>query len=204
MQKGAQDYLVKGKFDASLLQRTIRFAYERHQLQQTVRRLAVIDELTGLYNRRGFQSLHQDIFQKVDQFASMGFLCYFDLDDFKPINDRFGHQAGDNALVEFAGLLKMNFRKNSQLARLGGDEFVALGVNTENVTMESCVRNLRQALELRNQDDPPYRLATSIGMTAFRPGQHPMLDQLLEQADKALYIEKQKKPSSRRVQSVGT
>ena len=82
VQLGAQDFLLKGDFNYLTLDRAILYASERHRLQRTIRQLAVLDELTGLYNRRGFNTLNPDIISKVRNSDARGFLCYFDLDRF--------------------------------------------------------------------------------------------------------------------------
>jgi two-component system, cell cycle response regulator len=127
VQMGAQDFLLKGDFNYLTLDRAIMFAIERHRLQRTIRQLAVIDELTGLYNRRGFNTLNPDIIQKVVEDGARAYLCMMDLDRFKAINDELGHAAGDEALKDFATNLQSVFRKDSLLVRLGGGEFVATG-----------------------------------------------------------------------------
>jgi len=194
VQLGAQDYLVKGAFSDSTLNRSILYSMERHRLQRTIRQLAVIDELTGLYNRRGFNSLKSDVLQWARASKHLGFLCYFDLDDFKEINDRFGHPAGDEALTEFAVLLRRVFRKETVLVRIGGDEFMALGVEARPGLLEENLQLLRALLEEGNQErKASYQLATSMGVTTFGREMTLDMDQVLAMADRSLYIDKRKR-----------
>jgi diguanylate cyclase (GGDEF)-like protein len=195
---GAQDFLVKGDFNYLVLDRAILFGIERHRLRRTVQQLAVIDELTGLYNRRGLHTLFPDIAEKVSQSDARGYLGYFDLDRFKQINDTLGHQKGDEALVEFAGTLRKVFRKDAVLVRLGGDEFVALGIEAEPDQARQAVDGLRVVLTVRNQrDTSPYHLEASAGLAYFDRGAPRALDLLSTEADVALYRDKQERRAAR-------
>src|SRR3954470_8286594 len=168
VQMGAQDFLLKGDFNYLTLDRAIMYSIERHRLQRTIRQLAVLDELTGLYNRRGFNTLHPDVIQRVKNSEARGFLCYFDLDRFKQINDELGHQKGDEALVEFATNLRSVFRKDTLLVRLGGDEFVAMGVEQQPGQAEQALQALAIVLSVRNAlDTRQFVLEASSGVTYF-------------------------------------
>ena len=168
VQLGAQDFLVKGHFTESALQRSMMYSIERHRLQRTIRQLAVMDELTSLYNRRGFNSLHGDLVQRVRQARGRGFICYFDLDCFKGINDVHGHQKGDEALAQFAAALRSTFRKDTLIVRMGGDEFVTMGMEQHEGHVGECLQALEQVLETRNtHPEAEYRIETSVGVKQF-------------------------------------
>ena len=92
---GAQDYLIKGQIDSNLLVRAIRYAMERHQTQMVLRGLALIDELTGLYNRRGFLSIGGQHLKLADRAKREMVLLFADFDHLKQINDTLGHREGD-------------------------------------------------------------------------------------------------------------
>lgn len=189
---GAQDYLLKGDFTHLALDRAINHSIERHRLQRTLRRLAVIDELTGLYNRRGFNTLHPDIIESVKHSPARGYLCYFDLDRFKQINDVHGHKAGDEALVEFVAKLRAIFRKDALLVRLGGDEFLAMGVEHEAGQTDEALKALETALSERNREGlSPFELNASSGVAYFdKKGPH-ALEELSALADADLYRNKE-------------
>jgi len=194
VQLGAQDFLVKGEFNEAALLRSVLHSIERHRLQHTIRQLAIIDELTGLYNRRGFNSLAPAVFGRGLETDDQGFICYFDLDRFKLINDTLGHQMGDEALVEFAAALRNVFRKDTLIARMGGDEFVAMGVETRPGQVEDIIHDLVALLSDHNaQADARFILETSAGFTRFGRGETRSLDELLSAADGALYSNKQQR-----------
>ncbi len=137
MRAGAQDYLVKGSFDGRLLLKSIRYGIERarslralRESEQRYRRVAEQlsyeashDALTGLYNRRAFESRIKRVLQRVGKRPERYALCYVDLDQFKIINETCGHVAGDELLKHLAGALERTLRGGDVLARLGGDEF---------------------------------------------------------------------------------
>jgi diguanylate cyclase (GGDEF)-like protein len=123
-----------------------------------------------------------------------GFMCYFDLDDFKNINDELGHQRGDEALVEFAAALRSVFRQETLLARMGGDEFVAMGVQTFPGQTDLALEALENLLTERNgSSDADYSLETSCGVTAFGRDKRFTIDELVDTADTALYQNKDRR-----------
>jgi diguanylate cyclase (GGDEF)-like protein len=164
---------------------------ERQILEQNVARnhqLSVIDELTGLHNRRGFHVVgehHLKIARRADQQIVMFF---FDLDGLKRINDRFGHATGDEAICDMARILKQTFRESDVLVRLGGDEFVVLAsMPLADITVARM--RLSKRMEAFNaQDGRAYKLETSIGAVVHTPDE--TLDDLLTRADAAMYLEK--------------
>jgi len=195
---GAQDFLLKGDFNYITLDRAILYAMERHRLQRTIRQMAVLDELTGLYNRRGFNALNHDVFARSKQSDARGFICYFDLDRFKQINDELGHAKGDEALVEFATILRSVFRKDTLLVRLGGDEFVAMGLESQPGQVEESLCALQVVLSGRNtQGTAGFNLESSAGVAYFdRNGPH-SVETLSATADAALYKNKEARRRSR-------
>lgn len=202
VQLGAQDFLLKGDFNYLTLDRAIIYAIERHRLQRTIRQLAVLDELTGLYNRRGFNTLNPDVIQRVKNSELRGFLCYFDLDRFKQINDELGHAKGDEALVEFAATLRNVFRKDTLLVRLGGDEFVAMGVEQQPDQTEESLRTLEIVLSVRNKNGTAgFRLESSAGVTYFDKNGPLSIEELTVAADASLYKNKEGRRRVRASQS---
>jgi diguanylate cyclase (GGDEF)-like protein len=191
---GAQDFLVRGELSASTLARTLRHAIERHRLMQALRSLSLIDDLTGLYNRRGFTDLGEQYLRLARRNHQVVSLIYMDLDRFKTINDTLGHHVGDRALIRVADLLRNTFRSSDIVARIGGDEFAVLALETAGESGEWLAGRLREAVASRNRlTREPYQLAASVGVARAHAHGHDRLDRLLAEADAAMYREKRGK-----------
>jgi diguanylate cyclase (GGDEF)-like protein len=188
---GAQDYLIKGQVDGHLLARSLRYARERHRSQDLLRSLALTDDLTGLYNRRGFMALAAQQLQLAGRGRREFLLISADLDGMKGINDTFGHQEGNRALRETAEVLKQTFRESDLVARLGGDEFAVLMIDAGAESNETFVDRLQANLEAHNASSGGlYKLSLSLGTSRFRPDRPTSLEELLAQADAAMYEQK--------------
>ncbi|MCL2918793.1 sensor domain-containing diguanylate cyclase [Shewanella litorisediminis] len=156
---------------------------------------ATLDPLTGLSNLRGFERLGRQCLLKCERYQQDATLMFFDLDHFKDINDRFGHQEGNEALKAFAGLLLESFREYDVVARLGGDEFAAVISHDKMLSPAiGIIHRLRQTLAAHNISRAiGYQIEFSCGCARF-DGQSPLeLDVLLKQADTQMYREKQHK-----------
>jgi two-component system, cell cycle response regulator len=186
-------YVVK-PFDERDLHAAVELALHRHRTQATLRTLALVDELTGLYNRRGFLSLARQ-HQKFARRTKKGFwLICLDVDRLKQINDRFGHREGDAALVATAEVLRKTFRESDVMARLGGDEFVVLAIQAEDDAVGPMITRLQEKLDLHNrQESRGYEVALSVGVVRFDPAGGTSLAELLIKADEALYEQKRSK-----------
>lgn len=118
-------------------------------------------------------------------------MMYTDLDDFKKINDKFGHAEGDKALQAYARLLKENYRMSDVIARVGGDEFVLLPVGTSKEGMDVIGNRFYKVLSNFNDThEHPWILSATIGLAYFDPESPCSLDELLRQADHSLYEQK--------------
>ena len=198
---GAQDYLVKGQIDGCSVWRALRYAMERQRMQLEVLNQALIDDLTGLNNRRGFLSLGQHQLKLAYRTGRPFFVAFFDLDGLKQINDTFGHQEGNRAIVDAATVLKDSFRHSDILARLGGDEFAALVLESHGDTAETVMDRIKEELQTLNAGaGRSYQLSFSMGIVAAHAAQ-PLadLETLLSQADTLMYEQKKNKPLSRKV-----
>jgi diguanylate cyclase (GGDEF)-like protein len=190
---GAQDFLEPGDFEARGLRRTLRYALERHRLMSALRSLSLIDELTGLYNRRGFMDLGSQYLKLGRRSGRGAGLIFLDIDRFKTINDTLGHHVGDRALVRAADVLRQAFRRSDLIARMGGDEFAVLAQESWD-TPEHLVERVRDAFAAFNSTTrEPYQLAVSVGAARTDGETRVHLEDLLERADTAMYEEKRGK-----------
>ncbi|MDX1647877.1 MAG: GGDEF domain-containing protein, partial [Longimicrobiales bacterium] len=194
VQGGAQDYLVREEIQPALLVRSIRHAIERHRLLSALRSLSLIDDLTGLYNRRGFADLGEQ-YMKLARRSGRGVtMIYLDLDRFKTINDSLGHHVGDRALLKVADILRATFRRSDLIARLGGDEFGVLALETAEDSSHALVERLRERIRDYNRtSSDPYQLSVSVGMAQHGEGPRVRLDDLIAEADAAMYADKRSK-----------
>jgi len=191
VKSGAQDYLVKGEVSPDLLLRSVRYAVERHRLTSALRSLSLIDDLTGLYNRRGFSDLGEQHLRLARRSARAVLLVYVDLDDLKTINDTLGHQTGDRALVRVADLLRETFRQSDIIARIGGDEFAVMALEASEENEAHLVQRLRARVREVNQENgEPFDLSISIGAARFSGEGATSLSDLLSEVDEAMYQEK--------------
>jgi len=150
--------------------------------------LATMDELTGISNRRGFLMLAQKSLQHCSRYEVSASLIYFDLDDFKLINDQYGHAEGDRTLKIFADSLKRIFRESDMFARLGGDEFVVLLTDaTQNLANEIVGRFCLTLDERFQKAECGYTVSFSYGIVEFDPTKHHAIESLLEDGDALMY-----------------
>jgi len=155
---------------------------------------AITDELTGLANRRHFIDCLQPYIEQATEGSDFS-LCLLDLDHFKQINDRYGHNAGDLVLQRFAKTAKKCLRKNDLLARYGGEEFILFLPRADKYAAMECAERIRAefAKVIFNElpDSPSFTL--SIGVTIFAPkSDHMKSENLISRADAALYNAKQR------------
>jgi diguanylate cyclase (GGDEF)-like protein len=156
--------------------------------------MATYDELTGIYNRRGFKTIAQYSLNLCARQQIPAALVFMDLDKFKQINDRFGHAEGDRALITFAEQIKATYRNSDVVARLGGDEFAALLPNTSKLLAEDLVTILQQSLKKHQQEiSLDYDINFSYGIVEFDYERHPTIDVLLAGGDSLMYELKRSK-----------
>jgi two-component system cell cycle response regulator len=199
LQAGAQDYLVKGQIEGTLLWHALRYAMERQRVQLQMLSLSLIDDLTGLNNRRGFFALAEYQIKVARRTGKSFLLAFIDLDGMKQINDTFGHQEGNRALVDVAKVLKDSFRQSDVLARLGGDEFAILIADADGTSTETVIDRVNQKLVSCNTDPGrQYDLSFSMGIVPDDITQEAGLEKLLSQADALMYQQKRKKGVSRK------
>ena len=193
LRQGVQDFLAKERLDRTTLMRSIRYSIERHRLQQNLQNLSLIDDLTGLYNRRGFLALAEQHLRMIQR-KGAALLIYLDLDDLKLINDSYGHLEGNRALIVTANVLRACFRQSDILARLGGDEFCVLMTDAGQDSALQVRKRLQHRVDFINAlSSWRFRLSLSVGIADVPVVHQPSLDQLLRVADKHMYEEKKDK-----------
>jgi len=164
----------------------------RKRMEETLRALALVDDLTNLYNRRGFLTLGQQQLKAANRAKRRMMLLFADFDGLKQINDSFGHPEGDRALIETANVLRETFRESDIIARIGGDEFLVLAIETDGFPTEVLTARLQENLEARNaKGDLRYRLSLSMGIARYEPERPCSIDELVARADRAMYEKKQ-------------
>ncbi len=194
VQGGAQDYLLKDEVEPDLLLRSIRYSVERHRLLSALRSLSLIDDLTGLYNRRGFDDLASQQLKLAGRMARRVVVFYLDIDRIKTINDTLGHHVGDRALLRTAEILKATFRRSDILARTGGDEFAVLAMEASGDDARQIIDRLRSRIEEFNRTSrEPYQLSVSLGAARFDPEDPVSLDELVSRAEAQVSAEKEDK-----------
>ncbi|HEY0764574.1 MAG TPA: diguanylate cyclase [Pyrinomonadaceae bacterium] len=179
--------------DGGGLVQVVRDITERKKIEETLRNSSLKDDLTGLFNRRGLLKQAAPYFDFARRQKENLLLLFIDLDGMKRINDEFGHNEGDNALINTAAILNRSFRSSDIIARLGGDEFTVL-VTDLNASKEEAISRLNENLKAYNASETrSHKLAFSIGVATLEPERMTCFEELLEQADQAMYEQKRMK-----------
>jgi diguanylate cyclase (GGDEF)-like protein len=195
---GAQEYIVKGHVNSKYLASALRHAVARERLRKRLVDDAHLDELTGLLNRRGFVSLGQQQITMADRTKRGLMLFFIDLDGMKKINDTYGHQTGDQALVDSAEVFRKSFRRSDILSRIGGDEFAILAIETMQKGREVVRKRLNEQVAAFNAlGQRPYQLSLSIGVVVYDSTNPCTIQELLDQADRLMYERKKQKGVAR-------
>lgn len=189
MNEGASDYLSKDELTPALLERSIRYAIRNRRLESQLHAQATTDSLTSLDNARSFRHKIAASLAMAERRSEALALLFIDLDRFKAVNDTYGHQAGDQVIVEVAHRLRSVLRKTDIVGRLGGDEFVIVlqGLSLQK-DIERVTRDLLQEIGERSYDAAGHTVSIglSIGVSLY-PEQATDLDRLIALADTAMY-----------------
>jgi len=177
---GAHDYLVKGRFTAAVLARSLRYAMERHRLQSRLDEMSLTDRLTGLTNRRGFSVRAEDDLRRARRSGAPFVVGIADVDGLSHINAVHGRLEGDRALRDAASVLRTTFRDSDVLARVGGDEFALLLRDTGPECRERARRRLARRLDEHSRgNDRRWRLNIRLTFSQGRAERSASVDQLL-------------------------
>lgn len=198
--EGAQDVLVKGEDNLSgaAMRRVLRYAVERHRLLGRIESLTLFDETSGLLNRRGFLNAGRDLLNTADRLGQHVLLLFMDFDNFKSINDQYGHAQGDLAITDAAKILLKTFRKADVIARVGGDEFAVLALVREPELGNVLTQRLDEEIGAHNASGTrPWTLSVSVGSAWSSPQKPLTFEELLERADSVMYAKKRARGSAR-------
>jgi diguanylate cyclase (GGDEF)-like protein len=164
---------------------------ELEDANERLRNLSLTDGLTGLNNRRGFMILATGLLKFARRVRYSLCLLYIDLDSLKFTNDTFGHAAGDALILRFSSVLTDTFRESDIIGRLGGDEFVVLLVDATEEDVENMKSRLQASADTNNlQYESQPAIAFSLGAIRVQPDTGITMEELLSQADRAMYEHK--------------
>src|SRR5258708_2948377 len=181
---------------SEILVRAVRCAAKQYVLLAELGDLALVDELTGLYNRRGFMAIAERQL-KVGRRSGKGMLLFFiDVDDLKQINDSHGHSEGDQALRRTAQALEMTFRDSDVIARIAGDEFAVLAIEAADQSETTIRTRLCEDLKSISTEESRYSISLSMGVARFNGRENRRIGELMAHADKAMYEQKRRRSKS--------
>lgn len=176
------------KLKNSILTRKLIMSRDQERRMQEI---SLVDELTGLYNRRGFHHLIGHQMEIAKRMKKVMLLAFFDLDHMKEINDNHGHLAGDMALCAAAGILKKIFRGSDIISRWGGDEFAVIMMNTDTADRGAFdERIIRAVNEYNDGADHRFMLSMSWGTVKYDPAIPMETEELITRADEIMYRNK--------------
>ena len=178
---------------SELLMRAVRCAAKQYMLQAELGNLALTDELTGLYNRRGFMAMAERQ-MRLGRRTGRGMLLFMmDVNGLKQINDSFGHLEGDRVLKRTAEVLEETFRDSDVIARQGGDEFAVLAIEAAGHSERTIQARLFDGLDSINAEQSHYEISLSIGFARFDPRNCTSIGKLMAKADQAMYEQKRRR-----------
>ena len=165
------------------------------ELEFHTQRITTTDRLTGLSNRRGFQSIALHALAMCRRMNRGASLMHIDLDNFKHVYDKYGHAEGDKVLCDISQLLLTAFRNSDVIARIGGDEFCVLLTDTNAEEIEKPLKNVTDALHEENMN-LPYDISFSIGIVSFDPDRHKVIEDLMKDVDEKMALHKEEKKTA--------
>jgi len=155
--------------------------------------MALTDDLTGLFNRRGCYENLRRMMSYSKRRGSPCAVCLIDIDNMKEINDKFGHSEGDKVLESFADIIRKNTRESDYACRIGGDEFLLLFPDGNAREAENYISRILSGIDALNADNEKYAVTFSYGLAEFNDASDYSIDRLIETADKNMYLKKSAK-----------
>lgn len=185
---GIQDFLRKGDASAQRIHEVLQLAIERHHQDEALRRQAMHDVLTGVLNRAHLEEQLRKAADRAVRLGMVGAVLSIDVDDFKAVNDRFGHHTGDAVLIELSSRLTQTLRRGDNVYRVGGDEFIVVAEGLHAATeAEAIAAHVREAVHFyMDAREQPIAVSASVGVSLF-PSQSEDPATLLRMCDDAMY-----------------
>ena len=166
-------------------------------LEADLRKASLTDVMTGLYNRRGFFLLAEQMLQNAQRMKTPLTVIFCDVDGLKTVNDTLGHETGSNMITDISAILHSVFRGNDVVGRIGGDEFAVISYG-EKVALDTALNRLNLAInEANSTGEKPYQVSVSVGSVETNPFTDESLDDLLNRADEIMYRQKMEKKAGR-------
>jgi diguanylate cyclase (GGDEF)-like protein len=191
MAAGAREFIRKPFSVEEFIMRFDKMMRD-HKEEKALLALSLTDELTGLCNRRRFFILTEQYLKVAIRRKERPLLLFIDMDDLKGINDRYGHNEGDQVLIDLANILKKTFRDSDIIARIGGDEFVVL-LEYSDKNSETLISRLHENVKDYNAQKSERILSISLGTAQFDPESPISIDELLSKADGLMYAHKKRR-----------
>ena len=194
LEEGALDWVTRQEVHPSVLPRAVRYVLDRHRLESELQRMAHIDPLTGLHNRRYLMKQLDAAVGAARRHGHPLTVSVCDIDRFKAVNDEHGHLAGDEVLRAFAAIVSQQLRREDQVARFGGDEFCLMFPHVTAEEAARAIERIRFALEefrVRLPDDSTLSVTATFGIATLNAS-HSSGQALFDSADQALYEGKQR------------
>ncbi|MDQ7055582.1 MAG: GGDEF domain-containing protein [Persephonella sp.] len=157
---------------------------DRKNLEENLRKLATVDQLTGIYNRYAFEKFLEEEINRAERYGSGFSIIMFDIDNFKDVNDMYGHQVGDRILKELVNIVRNSIRKSDIFARWGGEEFMILVPIKEKQDAYRIAEKIRSEIE-NYRFDSVGKVTVSIGVSFYKKGDS--IKTIIRRADTALY-----------------
>ncbi len=193
LQKGAEEFLVKGEINSHALSRVLRYAIMRHKGRVELQSLSLVDDLTSLYNRRGFMLFAQQQLSIAIRTKRGMILFFIHIEGLNEITEKLGRQYEDLAKIETANILKEAFRESDIVARHSRDEFTAMAIESFDANNEIIITRLQDELERRNkQENRQYKLSLCIGKAYYDTEELCTISELIDRAKESI-IEQQEK-----------